>query len=884
MVMRQYRQSPRQNKLLEGVRPDDAAAKCDRDAERERYREKLRELLLSLRQIEGFPIGTDEDIVALSDPPYYTACPNPFLNEFIEKYGTPYDEATDDYHRLPLAVDASEGKTDPLYTAHGYHTKVPHKAIVRAILHYTDPGDVVLDGFAGSGMTGVAAQVCGDPDSELKQAVEAERATAGLAKPVWGARRAVLNDLSPAATFIASNYAIPFDVDAFEREARRILEEVRDELGWMYATKHRDGPATGTINYTVWSEVFTCPTCGAEIVFLTEALIQDTKRVRESFPCPKCLSILTKDTLQRYNETLLDPATGSPWQRVRFIPALINYQVGSARYEKTPDDVDLETIDKIASLPWPTSVPTNAFPIAKMYHGSRLAPKGFTHIHHMYLPRAAHALAALWRKASACPDLRIRHMLLFFVEQAIWGMSILNRYTPTHFSHVNQYLSGVYYVGSQIAEVSPWYILENKLDRLAKAFRQAKLCGGVTTTTGSCTSLPLPPRSVDYIFTDPPFGENIYYADLNYLVESWHRVFTDSQPEAIIDQAKKKVLADYQRLMQRCFEEYQRVLKPGRWMTVVFHNSRNSVWNAIQEAMLAAGFVVADVRTLDKQQGSYRQVTSTAVKQDLVISAYKPRSDFEAKFKQEAGTDHGAWDFVRQHLGRVPVFLQEREKLSIIAERQNYLLYDRMVAFHIQRGATVPLSAAEFYAGLRRDFPERDGMHFLPEQIPEYEEKRSKVGAAGQLALFVTDEQSTVQWLRAQLSEAKQTYQDLLPKFLQEIHQAPHEQLPELSSILDQNFIRDADGRWRLADPGKQDDLDAIREKALRKEFDGYAAGKGKLKQFRSEAVRAGFRSAWRDSNFTAIVGVGQRLPPTFLEDDPQLQMYYDNALDRVER
>ena len=89
------------------------------------------------------------------------------------------------------------------------------------------------------------------------------------------------------------------------------------------------------------------------------------------------------------------------------------------------------------------------------------------------------------------------------------------------------------------------------------------------------------------MFTDPPFGENIYYADLNYLVESWHRVRTASRPEAIIDRAKGKTIADYQRLMQRCFTEYCRVLKPGRWMTVVFHNSRNAVWNAIQEAMLS---------------------------------------------------------------------------------------------------------------------------------------------------------------------------------------------------------------------------------------------------------------------------------------------------------
>ena len=207
-------------------------------------------------------------------------------------------------------------------------------------------------------------------------------------------------------------------------------------------------------------------------------------------------------------------------------------------------------------------------------------------------------------------------------------------------------------------------------------------------------------------------------ADLNYLVESWHGIRTCSETEAIVDRPKGKGIADYQRLMQRCFQAYCRVLKPGRWITVVFHNSKSAVWNAIQEAMLAAGFVVADVRTLDKQQGSYRQVTSTAVKQDLVISAYKPNGGLEDRFRLKAGTEDGAWDFVRTHMRQLPVFVARDGSAEVIAERQGYLLFDRMVAFHVQRGVTVPLSATEFQDGLTQRFPERDGMFFLPSRSP----------------------------------------------------------------------------------------------------------------------------------------------------------------------
>ena len=139
--------------------------------------------------------------------------------------------------------------------------------------------------------------------------------------------------------------------------------------------------------------------------------------------------------------------------------------------------------------------------------------------------------------------------------------------------------------------MQPLVHFEGKLGRLTKAFGSTVILKGTAAiTTGTAAQLRLPDACIDYIFTDPPFGENIYYADLNFLVESWHRVNTNAEPEAIVDKFKKKGLPEYQRLMQRCFEEYYRVLKPGRWMTVEFHNSRNAVWNAIQEAMQTRGF------------------------------------------------------------------------------------------------------------------------------------------------------------------------------------------------------------------------------------------------------------------------------------------------------
>jgi len=874
----------------------------------------------AFRKQEGFPKGSNAAILAMSDPPYYTACPNPWLAEFLAHYGKPYDPAVK-YSREPLAIDVSVGKTDAIYKAHSYHTKVPHLAIVPSILHYTQPGDVVLDGFSGSGMTGVAAQWCGTAPSSYRHELELTWKKEGRAAPKWGARRAVLNDLSPAATFIGANYNIPFDVDAFAKAGKQLLKAVEQDIGWMYETLHSDGKTKGRIEYTVWSEVFSCPECAGTVNFLDEALESESKRVRDVFPCPHCGAELNKDRLERVLETRVDPATGQSWQRVKFQPSVIIYTVGKTRYEKEPDTADLATLAKIETLPLPASVPTSRFPIEDMYHGSRIAPKGFTHIHHFLLPRAAQAMGALWAKAQAHPDARIRLFLEFFVEQAIWTATLLNRYRPTGFSQVNQYLTGVYYVASQHAECSPWYILDGKLDRLAKTFQAFKSAPNVAVTTGTAAKLPLSDDTVDYIFTDPPFGENIYYADLNFLVEAWHGVTTDAKPEAIIDKFKNKALPDYQHLMQRCFAEYHRVLKPGRWMTVVFSNSKAAVWNAIQVALQQAGFVVAEVTALDKVQGSYRQVTSTtAVKQDLVISAYKPNGGLEDRFEKSGATVESAWDFVQTHLRNLSVTKVKDGELEFIVERDPRRIYDRLVAWFVRHDSPVPLSSDEFLSGLRSRFPERDSMVFLPEQVTEYDKKRAQTAQAPQMELFVSDERSAIDWVADFLKARPSTYQDIHPEFIKQLGAGwkKHETRPELSALLEANFLRydgagevpsqihrylstnyhdlrglekadprlnaRAQDRWYVPDPNKAQDLEKKREKALLKEFETYRAFTGrKIKESRLEVLRAGFNAAWAAKDYATILGIAHKLPEETLQEDERLLTLYDMALTRSE-
>lgn len=892
-------------------------------ARREHFLQLLAEMLKdpAFRKQEGFPKGTDEAILAMSDPPYYTACPNPWLADFVEHYGKAYDPSVK-YSREPLAIDVSVGKTDQIYKAHSYHTKVPHLAIVPSILHYTKPGDVVLDGFAGSGMTGVAAQWCGTAPPAYRHELEMAWKKDGRPAPQWGARRVVLNDLSPAATFIAANYNRAFDVEAFSQAGKQLLKAVEQDIGWMYETLHTDGKTKGRIEYTVWSEVLNCASCAGEVVFTTVALDEDTQRVNDTLTCPHCGAKAKKEQMDLQFESFLDPTSGKLEKRPKRVPALIKYRVGKHVYSKKADVKDIECLARISALPLPPTLPTDRFPDCQMTRVGRMSTTNSTAVHFMFLPRAAQAMGTLWGQASTHRDMRTKEFLLFFVEQAIWGMSILARYTPTHFSQVNQYLSGVYYVASQVAECSPWYILDGKLDRLVKAFRGYQASPEMAIiNTGTAARMPLADASIDYIFTDPPFGENIYYADLNYLVESWHGVTTDPNPEAIVDRVRQKGVLEYQHLMHRCFAEYHRVLKPGRWMTVVFSNSRAAVWNAIQVSLQQTGFVVAEVTALDKQQGSFQQVTSpNVVKQDLVISVYKPNGGLEQRLAQRGATPESAWDFVQTHLGQLSVTKVKAGALEFIVERDPRRIYDRLVAWFVRHDAPVPLSSDEFLSGLRSRFPERDGMAFLPEQVALYDKNRAQVSQAPQIELFVSDERSAIDWLVDFLKARPSTYQEIHPEFITQLGAGwkKHEAKPELSALLENNFLKYDGGsdvpsqihsylstnfrefrglgkaapqlkakaheRWYVPDPNKAIDLEKKRERALLKEFDDYVgAASRKLKEFRLEVLRAGFKAAWGRKDYSTIIKVAQKIPEVALQEDEKLLLWYDQALTRAE-
>lgn len=864
------------------------------DQRREYFRNELRKKLPELKNIDGFPIGEDDDIIALSDPPFYTACPNPWLNEFIKEWEQEKVilensgiRQSDFIVSEPYASDISEGKNNPLYAAHSYHTKVPHLAILRYILHYTNPGDIVFDGFAGTGMTAVATNTSENPDLETKYKIEAEWQKLFGKNPSWGSRKSIISDLSPIASFIAHNYNTPINLINFEREIKKIIEDFNQEYGWMYQTHHSNGKL-GKINFVVWSEMLRCPNCQHEFVFSNELFDKIEKRIIDENNCKNCNSLITKESCDLVMETYKDKATGELIARPKRVLYLINYSMGKQRFEKIPDENDYKLLRRIEDLDIPDTVPIFKLPDIQMAKVGRVKTTNITHIHHFFLHRELITLSFFWKRAKEIKDTRVSNFLLFTIEQMIWGFSVLNRYSPSHFSQVNRYLSGVFYVASHLSEVSPNYLLDGKIKRIIQAFNKYKITKGeVLIGTTDCASIHLKSNSIDYIFTDPPFGENIYYSDLNLLIEGWHKILTNYKNEAIIDKARKKGVLEYQLLMEKCFLKYYDVLKPGKWMTVEFSNTSAAVWNGIQTAIKKAGFVIANVSALDKQQGTFQAVNSpTAVKQDLVISSYKPISIIPEDHPKLI--ESTLWTFVSEYLDHLPIHIFRDNCTAFIAERGAKLLFDKVISYYIIKGFAVPIDAKNFQIGLKSRFVERDGMFFNHHQINEYEIKKSISPSITQISWQIATEGEGVEWLRRELNNKMFKYQDIQPKWMQAITAVRKgDILPELRDILQQNFIEESDGSWRVPDLNEAKDREIIRNKALLKEFNSYVelannSKSKRMKEVRVESLRAGFKHCWDIKDFQTIIKLSDKIPQNLLLEDEQLLMYYDIAKDRV--
>jgi hypothetical protein len=864
------------------------------------------------------------------------------VKEFVTRHAETYDPARDEYDCPPFAADIKEGKNDPIYNAHSYHTKVPPRGIVPYILHYTKPGDLILDPFCGSGMTGVAAQMCANPPAYLLEQFPE-------LKGRIGSRACILNDLSPAACHIAYNYNTPLDVEAVRHEFERINAALQGEFEWLYATEHYE-PAVGlydprnsrvagrlknppdgsahtllgheertwellsrtevetrlgypvtklprsehwtnldlaevshwvcipaTTQYTIWSDVFRCeglitieePTgkistrgknagkpivskkrvtrgCRERIVLWSAAVDPTTREVRDVIRCPHCDQEWKKLQLTRDGDVPV-------FTVLEFDGFTSTSKATRIRRERDITATERHHLEAIERRPLARFFPNAPIDAGRemMRHG--LLARGLKNEGDFYSCRLLHGLSALWENIQATTNDRTRRALQFAFTAVLHRCSRLNRLRP---SGAGDPLTGTLYIGSLWRENQ---VLNDFLERQKSLFRLASTIktGCVLVTKGSATALgPVPDSSVDYVFTDPPFGSNIFYADCSMLWESWLGDVMDESHEMVVSDRRVggpyKTLGDYATMMTAAIKEIYRVLKPGRWATIEFNNSDGRVFEAIKRAVLDAGFQIVNMLLLDKEQKSFKQVKGAkgeedVVDKDVLFNLHKPAVLQAELGVEEYDLDQQVADTVRQHLSTLPERIKSDPTTYNDEHRSTATINSMLMNTLIPRGVRVEQLNLPFIERVCARYFRRVGQRW-------YLRGEAVRNGNGETILVqedvaIRDEVTAIAWLRQQVTRSPATLGELKPLWMRATGLLPASVTEDvmLEELLMENFWRDADtNRWR--EPTDEERERMNDDRSIRVLHDAERFTGGQLKRRTSDAERC----AWIDVLFHA--------------------------------
>jgi DNA modification methylase len=488
-------------------------------------------------------------------------------------------------------------RTDPIYNAHSYLTKVPEAAIRPFIERHTKPGATVLDPFAGSGMTGVAAFILG--------------------------RNAELSDISVLGRHIGQNLLRVVDSKRFRTEAIRVVAEAEKHVGRYYLAACASCGERAPFGKIVWSYVYACPACSGEIVYYD---LLASNRWQSDGRCPSCKVPFEKRRAKRLGER----------------PVLLHLSCPKCGNKEarplTPDDLR----QSVSAARSPLRKLTPDLPIGadrEMYRRSALGTHGNTSTASFFSPRNAVALTALHGAILEVRDEALRSKLLFAFT------AILPRASKRYQWHPKRPLNAqnqTYYIAPVFYEWNIFELFERKIAAALRAQEHLIEQSGTDTLFGQTTEVHytvasadslrhLADASIDYVFTDPPFGSNLFYSDMSLFQEAWLGEATDPRREAVIltDRARHAASAQsYEDILSAALQECWRVLKPGCALSIVFSNSRGEVWAMLQRAIRASGFTIEpdDIALLDKGQRSVKGLasgTEHVVTADLVITLRK---------------------------------------------------------------------------------------------------------------------------------------------------------------------------------------------------------------------------------------------------------------------
>jgi 16S rRNA G966 N2-methylase RsmD len=596
--------------------------------------------------------------------------------------GKAHQSVSGDLIRELYAKPLPSTRTGPLYNAFSYPTKISPEAIAVFIATHTKPGSSVLDTFGGSGTTGVAALLCDKPTAAMELMAKQLGVT-----PQWGPRKAILYELGSLGSFLSSTLCAPPNPARFAKAVIELCEKAKASIGWMYEAESPDGDP-GALRHAIWSDVLVCPICQKETSYWDAALLRRPLRFAKAFKCPGCKKIHQLEAYSRAVETVWDDLLGRDVERKKRVLACIYGVSGKNKWQRPPSVADHELFRRVEKTPFPPHVPICALEWGDLHRAGY--HRGISHLHHFYTRRNFAVVSTMWALAQTFPE-DVRDALKLLVLSYNSTHSTLMTRVVVKKDEADLVLtgsqSGVLYVSGLPVEKN---VIEGVRRKATSFYNAFSLIYGskssVEVVNRSSERIALPDSSIDYVFTDPPFGDFIPYAEVNQINELWLDKTTDRAQEIIISDAQGKDVSRYAYMMGQVFSEIARVLKPKGLATVVFHSAKADVWRALSSAYGNAGLHIEATSVLDKIQESFKQVVSEmSVKGDPLLLLSKGTGYAPSALESE----QVAVQFLTKALELGP------------EEREPQRLYSRFVARCLELGMEVRIDAREFYGKAR---------------------------------------------------------------------------------------------------------------------------------------------------------------------------------------
>ncbi|MHB8277397.1 MAG: DNA methyltransferase [Candidatus Humimicrobiaceae bacterium] len=363
-------------------------------------------------------------------------------------------------------------------------------------------------------------------------------------------RKAIGIDLDPMSIFITEQTAIPVDIDELKLGFKKLENETKSIIYKLYETN--------------------CNNCGSKRI--SEAIIINNNLPTEiRFEC-NC----KKEVFKKY------------WKKT--------------------DYYDVEFIKEKEALFSPYWFPQN-----ELVWNSRINVSKGLKVNDLFTNRAIIALSTLYNSIQSLKNPVIRNLLFFcFTSSLAQSSNLVPVYRKIgRERQVGGWDIRGFWIPSEHLEINVWNCFDERFKKLLRGKEETnKLIGlerfkpkknvlelikdgTLLLLNQSATNLSnLPNNSVDYIFTDPPYGDAVPYLELNYMWSSWLKMNPAFEEEIIISDSpvRNKKFEEYNQLLIKSFREAFRVLKPEKWMTVTFHSTNLKIYNSIIRAVIFAGF------------------------------------------------------------------------------------------------------------------------------------------------------------------------------------------------------------------------------------------------------------------------------------------------------